>query len=100
MAGGGVRGICLARKSSARTFLTPQPHGNIPPYAGNSHMGLRVAGPPRDWEVHSRLPVSGGGGSPTFFSTPPPPDISLSRQKGPVRHVVDLPATMRAPPPF
>lgn len=72
MAGGGVRGIYLAGKSSARTFLTPQPHGNIPPCAGNAHMGLRVAGPPWDWEVHSRLPLSGGGGSPTFFSAPPP----------------------------
>lgn len=26
--------------------------------------------------------------------------MSLSRQKGPVRHVVDLPASMRAPPPY
>lgn len=86
-------------------FFTPQPHKNMPPYAANSNLGLKVAEPLRGREVHSILLLQGWRGerlggveSPSCFTHYP--HANLSYQKGPVCHVVGQPANMRAPSPL
>lgn len=70
------------------------PAKKMPPYAANSNVGLRVAEPLWDWEVQSRLPLSGGGGN----RVASPPHVGASRQNGPACHVVDSARQYEAPP--
>lgn len=56
-------------------------------------------------DVHSILPLRGGGARrgaerELLLQIPSTPNVSLSRPKGRICHVVDQPANMRAPPPF
>lgn len=98
MAGDGVRGVYPARNLTARTLL----HSSAPQKCTSTCCQLRFRAEGGralwDWEAHSRLSYWSGGAG--VSSPSPPPHMSLSRQKGPVCHVVDQPANMRAPPPF
>ena len=72
------------------------PAKKMPPYAANSNVGLRVAEPLWDWEVQSRLPLSGGGGN--RVASPPHVGASPARTAQPAMWLIQ-PASMKPPPP-
>lgn len=72
-----------------------QPHKYIPPYAGNSEGGLRVAGPREAGKCRPGCLILEVGGAPAAA----PPQIGSSRHNGPVCHVVELARQYEGPPP-